>query len=212
MDRDDPLIDRLAADLSPVRPQRARSGWGLLGLAALATGVGVHVVFGLRPDTALQADGRWFLVGELVLATLGLACAAAVIGMASPQRTGRPAAFWVALAASLMPLVAIVLHATAGTHANALPDGRSHWECAALGTLAGTLVLATSILWLRRGAPAAPPRAGLYAGIAAGALGSAIYGLSCPVTGFHHWAVWHFVPVLVFALAGRTLVPRLLRW
>lgn len=40
----------------------------------------------------------------------------------------------------------------------------------------------------------------------------AIYGLSCPITGFEHWALWHFLPVLAYGLVGRLALPRLLRW
>ena len=108
MDRNDQLIDRLAADLAPVRPQRASAGWWLLALAVLATTVGVHAAFGLRPQTALQADGRWFLLGELLLATLGLACAIAAIAMLFMTRGPLPHedtwAAWFEAAANQLPV------------------------------------------------------------------------------------------------------------
>jgi hypothetical protein len=211
MHHDDPLIDRLAADLRPVRTQRARAGWARVLLAALATALCVHLGFGLRPAQALQPEGRWFLLVEAVLATLGVASAFAAVRMADPQRTGRRGAAWLAAGSALLPAAALgALALGAGGHASA--SGPGHWECAAWGTFSGLLVAIALVSWLRRGAPASPARAGLYAGIAAGALGSAIYGLSCPLTGFPHWALWHFVPVLVAGLAGYTLLPRFLRW
>lgn len=209
--RTDPLIARLADDLRPVRAQRARTGWTWLLLAALATGVGVQLAFGLKPGQALQPEGRWFLLGEALLATLGIACAAAVIRMAAPQRTGRPVACWVALASALMPAAALMLWAL-GSPLAGTPWAPGHGMCAALGTVSGALVAAALVFWWRRGAPASPARAGLYAGLASGALGSALYGLSCPQPGFAHWALWHFVPVLVLGLAGYVLLPRFLRW
>ena len=212
MNEDDTLIGRLAGDLRPIRPQRARTGWGLLALAMLATGIGVHALFGPWPGTVHAEGGAWSAVGGALLAVLGMACAHAVIGMASPRRVGRPAAFWVVIAASVMPLAAVVLLLVPGVGGQTLARVHGHWQCALLGTLSGALVAAALVYWLRRGAPASPARAGLYAGIATGALGSAIYGLACPVTGFGHWSTWHFVPVLVCALVGRFLLPRFLRW
>jgi hypothetical protein len=211
MERDNPLIDRLSADLRPMRPQRPGAGWVLLALGILATVLVVHAVFGLQPAAALGSAEGWPWFGELLLGVLGLACAWAVIRMASPQYPGRPAAWWV-VAAAVMPLAALLLAAVPGTAVHA-PDGAwNHWGCALWGMLSGTLVATVLTYWLRRGAPVSPGRAGLYTGLAAGALGSAIFGLACPAHGFHHWATWHFVPVLACGALGRMLLPRFLRW
>lgn len=211
MHHDDPLIDRLAADLRPVRTQRPCAGAGWVLLAALATALCVHLGFGLRPAQALQPEGRWFVLVEAVLATLGVASAVAAVRMADPRRTGRRGAAWLAAGSALLPAAALAALAL-GAEEHAAASGPGHWECAAWGAVSSLLVGIALVSWLRRGAPASPARAGLYAGIAAGALGSAIYGLSCPLTGFAHWALWHFVPVLAAGLAGYTLLPRILRW
>ncbi|WP_394002492.1 DUF1109 domain-containing protein [Luteimonas sp. WGS1318] len=212
MDQDDALIARLSADLRPVRPQRPHAGWGLLALAVLGTAALVHLGFGLKPGIVLSPDGRWVLLAELVLAALGLACALAVVAMASPSRTARPAAFWLVAAASLLPVAGLVVLAVPGFGDGAVHSEQGHWECALWGSVSSLLTAAVLVGWLRRGAPASPARAGLYTGLASGALGSAIYGLSCPITGFEHWALWHFLPVLACGLVGRLALPRLLRW
>ena len=211
MDPDNRLIDRLAADLRPVRPQRPAAGGGLLLLGILATLLLVHLVFGLRVGTGLGSaqGGPW--LGEALLAALGLACAWAVIRMASPQYAARTAAPWV-LVAVLVPLAALVLALLPGSPVQA-PDGAwGHWRCGWWGGVSGLLVAAVLVYWLRRGAPVLPGRAGLYVGLAAGAIGSAIFGLVCPSHDFHHWATWHFAPVLACAALGRLLLPRFLRW
>lgn len=211
-ERDDPLVDRLVADLQPTRPQRARTAALWLLAAVAATAVLVHLVAGMDPGTALRPGGTWFLLGELLLAGLGVECAVAVVGMASPQRVGRPAAAWAVLLVGLMPLATLVVLLAGGADAAGHDAGLGHWQCAAWGTLSGVAVAAVLVAWLRRGAPASPARAGLYAGLAAGAIGSATYGLACPYTGLIHWGIWHFVPVAAGALAGRLLLPALLRW
>lgn len=61
----------------------------------------------------------------------------------------------------------------------------------------------------RAGPPNAP---GFYTGVAAGALGSLAYGLSCPFDAIGHLGIWHVAPVAVSAALGRLGVPVLIRW
>jgi hypothetical protein len=68
------------------------------------------------------------------------------------------------------------------------------------------------VWWLRRGAPVSPQRAGLQTGLAAGALGTFAFGLSCDYDTVAHLGVWHVVPVVLATLAGRLIVPPLVRW
>jgi hypothetical protein len=57
-----------------------------------------------------------------------------------------------------------------------------------------------------------PTRAGLHLGIASTALGSAAFGLACPLDSTVHLGVWHVAPVVIGALVGRYLLAPLLRW
>ena len=47
---------------------------------------------------------------------------------------------------------------------------------------------------------------------AAGAIGTLLYGLSCPIDSVTHLGIWHVVPVAVAAVAGRLIVPRMIAW
>jgi hypothetical protein len=85
-------------------------------------------------------------------------------------------------------------------------------KCFGAALLASLLTAVTLVLWLRRGAPVAPATAGMHLGIAATALGSAAYGLACPLDGAVHLGVWHVAPVMLGALIGRFALPPLLRW
>ena len=78
-----------------------------------------------------------------------------------------------------------------------------------------TLGLATAsvlILWLRKGAPTSPERAGLLTGIAAGSSGIFAFALHCPHNDIAHIGIWHGLVVIISAMAGRAVVPRLIRW
>ena len=85
-------------------------------------------------------------------------------------------------------------------------------ECMILGSLTGLLVFAALAFWLRRGAPVSVQAAGLFAGIASGALGSFAFGLACPLDGMVHFGLWHVAPVAVCGILGRLVLPRLIRW
>jgi hypothetical protein len=81
-----------------------------------------------------------------------------------------------------------------------------------VGGTASLLVFAMLTLWLRRGAPTDPDRAGLVAGVAAGAFGIFGFSLHCPDNDIVHIGLWHSAVVLAMARLGRAMVPRLIRW
>ena len=86
------------------------------------------------------------------------------------------------------------------------------WQCAAYALLAGSLVAGAAIAVLRRGAPVSLERSGWLTGLAAGALGSIAYGITCPLDGLAHVGIVHVAPVAIAAVIGRLVVPPLIRW
>ena len=85
-------------------------------------------------------------------------------------------------------------------------------ECLEVGIGSSLLVFGMLVLWLRRGAPTAPGRAGLVAGIAAGAFGTFTFSLHCPANDIVHIGIWHSAVVLAMGLVGRAVVPHLVKW
>lgn len=207
-----PLIAQLASELEPVRPVRMAHGRVLLALSVLATIGAVTLGRGLWSGPLRgEAEGMFFVANTLI-GLVGLASALAVIRMAGPRVGARQdGARWLLAALAILPLAAVLLAAI---------EGRIDWhehaahglECFIAGTCAGSLVAAALIGWLRRGAPVAPKVAGFYTGVAAGALGSFAYGLSCPVDSIGHLGIWHVAPVAAMAGLGRLFVPRWVRW
>ena len=82
----------------------------------------------------------------------------------------------------------------------------------AFGTLFGTATFLYLAAWLKRGAPVQPDHAALLTGIAAGAVGAVAISLECPRDAIAHVGLWHIAPIAIGAIAGRLLLPRLLRW
>lgn len=204
------LIATLADDLAPVRVLRQRDGMARAVLALVVAVALVFALFGLRRGLMEGSASVFFLLANGVLVVLGLAAASATVAMANPRVGGHHGGpRWAMAVAAVMPLAALVL---AGSGWRALFDPAEGIYCTLYGTATALVVAVPLLLWLRRGAPVAPGRAGVWLGVAAGALGSAAYGLSCPVDTLYHLAIWHFLPVLFAGIVGRVAVPPLIRW
>jgi hypothetical protein len=144
---------------------------------------------------------------------LGLAASVTVIVMGRPQVGNDHSGWrWAAGMAALLPLAALIVAVERGRDAITHEATGGGAECLAIGAVASLLVFAVLTAWLRRGAPTAPGRAGLVAGVAAGAFGSFAVSLHCPDNDIVHIGLWHAASVVVVAAVGRAVIPRLVRW
>jgi hypothetical protein len=207
------LIAGLVDELEPVRPLRRRTGLAL-SLAAIALAVVlVLVIVGMRTDLASGSPSAMFLVSSGLFLMLGLATVATALTMASPRVGNVHDGWrWAAAMVGLLPAAALVL---------ALGDLRGAWvasdpahglRCLGASLGLGLLVSGVLVLWLRRGAPTAPARAGLVTGIAGGAAGTFAFSLYCPHDTLAHIGLWHGSAVALAGLAGWLIVPKLVRW
>ena len=206
------LIASLSADLAPVRPLRAATGWALVVCAAIASGAIAVLTMGLSPAFVSGHPASHLVIANGLLLVLGLSAAAAVVAMASPAVGPRhDGPKWALGMVAILPLAAVLLM-IASADFDVLAHPVAGLDCALMGTLFGSLTAAALVMWLRRGAPVSLTRAGFYVGVAAGALGSVGYGLSCPWDSFEHIGIWHVMPVAICAGLGAAIVPRLVRW
>ncbi|MCP5397504.1 MAG: DUF1109 domain-containing protein [Sphingomonadaceae bacterium] len=207
------LIDELTDELEPVRVMSASDGIAMVLMALAISIVAVAAVGGLRDGLVSSPPPTLFLIANLLYLLLGLAAMTAVINMAGPRVGNRhDAPKWALAMVAVLPLAAAVSYANPDALFHELSDDRYGWQCAVYGSLAAIFVTAALLLWLRRGAPVSPERAGLWSGVAAGALGSAAYGLHCPIDTISHLGFWHVVPIVVCGALGRVAMPPLLRW
>lgn len=207
-----PLIAQLASELEPVRPLQLRHG---LALVALATGLTIAVILLLQGLWSGLANGQAaaiFFIANGLLALVGVAAALEVVRMAAPRVGARHDGLrWLMAALAILPVTALLLVALEGTVAGHY-HAANGLHCFLAGTGSGAGVAAALAVWLRRGAPVALKAAGFYTGVAAGALGSFAYGLSCPFDTTWHLGIWHVAPVAVSAALGRFAMPALIRW
>jgi hypothetical protein len=214
MDRNsDALIAQLVERLEPVRPLRFGAGLGLVLGAAAVAAVVVNGLFGLRPDLAAGRFDPMHVVSTGLFLGLGLAASVTVIVMSRPLVGSDHSGWrWAAGMAALLPLAALIVGLSRGGVAALMTPADHGVQCFLVGGAASLIVFAALIGWLRRGAPTAPDRAGLVAGIAAGAFGTFAFALHCPDNDIVHIGLWHSAPVFAMAALGRAIVPRLIRW
>ncbi|VAV92206.1 hypothetical protein MNBD_ALPHA04-510 [hydrothermal vent metagenome] len=206
------LIDGLVDDLEPVKTIKPSQGLALTAGLTLLVIFGVALTLGVRNDLAMGMADEMFFLRSGVLLMLGVATAFAAVNLARPG-VGNLNRGWIwALAmAALFPLTAAIMSAINTPPVEALRPIEG-LKCLSVSGLAALVVGSGLTTWLRQGAPTSPERAGWLVGIASGALGAAAYNIYCPFNDIYYIGLWFTLPVLMSAIFGRMVVPRLIRW
>ncbi|WP_051328516.1 NrsF family protein [Geminicoccus roseus] len=200
------LVDLLARDNLVQQPE----GWSL---AAAMTGGFVMAVLltmgflGIRPLAVLG--------GSDVLAKLLFTGGLFALSIPALRRSLRPgsALRW----SRFLPLIAATGVSVAAVAEMAFASHIAVWRpdtliCLTTIPLLSLPALAILALAARRQAPTNLSDAGLWIGLAAGALSASAYALHCPNDDPVYLAAWYLPAVLIAGLLGRTLGPRLLAW
>jgi hypothetical protein len=206
------LIAQLAGDLRPV-PARAavrRISLGLL-MGAAASLCALLLTMGTDVREAVQTSAFWIKWGY-GFSTLSIALWLC-LRLARPE----PASGSLLLALAAPSLVIAVL---AVAQLSAAPRGewlhlwlgRSALVCPWL-ILGLSVPLFMGVLWaFRKFAPAQPRLAGFASGALAGAAAAVVYALRCDETAVAFIATWYTIGMLLSAIAGALIGPRVLRW
>lgn len=207
------MIASLTDDLAPVRAFSPRDGALLVALAGAISVVGVLVFEGFWHGILEGDAAPLFWVTSGLLLVLGLAAASSVVMMASPRVGNRhDAPKWASAMLAVLPVAAII-SVIPGAHEGHVAVGSLFATHCITSSLAASLVTGAALtLWLRRGATVSLNLAGWFTGLAAGALGTAAFGISCSVDTVTHLGISHVAPVVIMAMVGRLVVPPLVRW
>lgn len=206
------LIAQFAEELEPVRAIRSRDGLLLVAVAVIITVLAVELLDGLRRGAWTGDASAFFLITNGMLLVLGCASVHSVLTMATPRvGNSHEGPKWAMAMAAILPVAAFAT-LLAHDHAMAAFDDPYGLTCFGAGLIASIFTAGVLIFWLRRGAPVSLGTAGLHIGVASTALGSAAYGLACPIDGVVHLGLWHAAPVAAGALIGRFAIPPLLKW
>lgn len=205
-------LNLLVDDLQPVKPMRWQRG--LIAPLALALACSLLIVSltGARPDLLAGNLHPIFLLRGGLLLLLASVSGVTLMAMASPGVGNHGHAWKIALAAAmLVPLAALVM-TLSGQPVDAFAYTRSGLQCLGYSMATAFVTAAPMVQWLRKGAPVSPERAGWLTGLSAGGLGAFAYGFHCPFNSLTYIAVWYGLAVAASALAGRLIVPHLIRW
>jgi hypothetical protein len=208
----DELI-RLLSEDAPVRLRLGRMLALALCAGVLVSGAVFLASVGLRHNlvSAVETARVAFKIG----ATLALAIA----GFGLLTRIGRPGA---AIGAWIMALAGVLGAVALAVAAELLTVPQAEWGANLSGQHAAFCVffipvlslapLAAFLAALREGAPENPGRAGAAAGLAASAIGAALYAWHCPDDSPLFLATWYTLAITIVTTAGYLAGRRLLRW
>jgi len=210
----DQLIDQLARDVPPV-PRNAvgrRLAGGLIG-GALASVLLLILWLGIRPDLGTAMHGSAFWMKWSYALALALIAIGATARLARPEGDGLR---WLWLAAIPMLLLAGhgIMDMARAPQALWLSMWLGHsWLVCPWRVLVLSVPIFLGLLWsFRRLAPTRLREGGAAAGLASGAFAAMVYCLHCPETAAIFVLTWYSLGMLLAALAGALLGPRLLRW
>lgn len=210
----DSLIDRLTADLKPVR--RRRVALDILIVAAIcAVELGLFFAMGAaRTDMAgmMSASSFWWRLASL--GTIALISGTVAVLSFNPAYSPRREIRW------LVVVVAICL--AFGLSINAGPDGfetiihRLNWvdgvQCVYKMVLLSIPPAIGLGILMHRGAPTDVRGTAWLAGLAAAAWGAFVFVFACPFDDPLYVAVWYGTGCGIVTLVSRFVLPRLARW
>jgi hypothetical protein len=211
--RTEDLVEHLAAEARPVGSDRRPRMLGMALVAGAVVSIGLLIAWlGLRPmDEAVVQSAFWMKAGY----SLALALGGGLIVWRLSRPTGRVgrAPYVVATAIAVVAVLATMqlMRTPAGSMEAVVLGHTWKWCPFRILTLSAPLTLALCLA-MRRLAPTRLTLAGAAAGVLAGGLAAAIYGLYCQETSAVFLAVWYSLGVAASGALGALLGPRLMRW
>ncbi|GJH26068.1 DUF1109 domain-containing protein [Caballeronia novacaledonica] len=210
----DELISLLSNQVTQVdRAAIARRFVQALLIGAAGSLVLMSIVFGVRHDLGSVARTGIFW------AKLAFPLAVAIGAMLTIARIGRPGAragySWALVA---LPFAAVWIAGwmavdSAGSNARAALVLGQTWRTCPFNILLLSIPTFPAAFWAMRSlAPTRLRLAGAVAGLLASSTATIVYCLHCPEMSPAFWGVWYAIGMLMPALIGAWLGPRLLRW
>jgi len=212
----DPLLDRLAAGLTPVKPMRTWPLWGLAGAGLLCAALFVIVMYGPRPEMMALSHGVWpaafVVIGKpLLFLVTALSALFGIGGLIRPEGRLRPL--------TLAPVGLLLLLVLIMFGVQYMSDGPAKvmksldggdllcFETIFFGGAIGFAALWA--VWLRKAATAYPVTLGALSGLAMASLAAAAYAIHCNMDAPVYILLIYGASVAVFtgvaAIAGNNL-------
>ena len=210
----DDLIDALATNLEPIKGGELRNTVMIaLAVGAVAAFCLVLAMFGLPVAAPTRAFSALKLLALAFTLALVAAGASLLIGSARPGEPDRKLLVLIGLLFLAIFIAALVTLLLADPAAwGGIVFGPQWAACLVCIPLFAVAPFASLVWALRRGAPTNLMRTGAIAGLVAGALGAAVFAFHHSGGSIPFIVFWYAGPILVCAVVGALLGPRLLRW
>ncbi len=210
----DELITLLAHDTTPAKRGMLPMRLVLVALLGAVAAFAILVPWlGIRPDLAEAVGGMTFWMKAIYTFGLGLA------GFALVERLSRPGAKglvgWILVGVFAIVIVGIAISQLMSTPPDQMRVAfmGSSWDKCPWRILVLSIPGLAVILWtMRRFAPTRLALAGAAAGLFAGGIAATVYGLHCQEIAAPFVALWYSFGVILSAIAGAIVGPRVLRW
>jgi hypothetical protein len=212
----DRLIDMLSGELEAVNNGRL----GKTLILAIVTGAAIAfglmlVTVGPRSDIQSTAHIEWVAV-KLLFALSVIGTGALLLNRA--MRPGlEDATNWALVVIPFLAALAVAFAVLLGQPQawRGMLVGAttiSSIRCLLLIVFFATIPLAAMIYALRQGAPTRLNLSGGIAGIVAGGIGAAAYAFNCTSDTIPFVAIWYGAAIVICAVVGAQIGPRVLRW
>lgn len=213
MEKIDPMIEKLVADVAPVRPQspvRSFLAWAAVTVSATFL---LMIFSSLRPDLMEQMHARLFL-GEITALFLSIvSLAVSAVWLCFPDLRQKP---WVIYLPAL-PLAVygglMIFRATHPEMTHILPeDAHNDMNCAFCITMYSLVPGFWMFRTLRQHATTHPRLAGAISLVTAASIGVLVLKFLEGNDSIGHLIAWHLTPVALIGILGALLGQRWLRW
>jgi hypothetical protein len=214
----DDLLDKLSADLKPVKPMRLGTLWSLALAGLVIAALFVIAVYRPRPEIMAMSHGvmpAFMIFGKpLLFLVTGLSALWGVGDLVRPQGRLR----WRTVAPVLV-LLALVVLSTLHQYMGDGPASTMHslqgGNMLCLGTIIGGGLIGFGLLWglwLRKAATASPVTLGAFSGLAAASLAASAYAIHCAMDAPAYLLLVYGVAVGLITALTAALGGKLFRW
>jgi hypothetical protein len=213
----DRLIEMLSANLEPVNARRLGKRF-VLAILVGGSGAAILMLGTVGPRAGLQSSAH------LEWTALKLVLPLSVIGLGAPSlahsmcpgsntRTNWLLLFFPFVAATTVGLAMLLLVRPEAWIKMLLGASQISFPRCFACILFFALIPLAALMWaLREGAPTRLEASGALAGITAGGIGAVAYAFNCDSDTIPFITIWYSAAMLLCALIGAKLGPRLLRW
>ncbi|MBU6140778.1 MAG: DUF1109 family protein [Proteobacteria bacterium] len=215
MSKTQDLIAKLSSEARVTKPLRKPLHWMLSVFSLLVFYAVISQIFlGLRVDIFAQITRPLFFLEVVLMLLLFLTSLASAVLTMYPDLYQKSRLLKLPYVIFFALLAVLTLQIFTPIDAQMiLPEGNIHkMECSVCILFLSLIPSAYIFITLQKGATVNSSRSGIFAVLAATALGCLILRLSEANDSIIHLLAWHYLPTFLFAAIGAILGKLLLRW